>query len=102
MTGRALKNAETVDGALAPALTSWDKKVLAAVPASPGYEDRGWSPAGRGLDPWQIARSLFETDVAAVRSTLHGLHDRRLVTPVGFDYYPRSIQRWVKRPEGLE
>lgn len=101
MTGRALKNAETVDGALTPALTKWDKRVLAAVPARPNFDDRGWSPAGRGLDPWMIARALRETDVAAVRSTLFGLYDRRLVTPIGFDSQ-RKIQRWVKRPEGLE
>lgn len=101
MTGRTLKNAETVDGALAPALTKWDKRVLAAVPATPDFGDRGWSPAGRGLDPWMIARALRETDVAAVRSTLFGLYDRRLVMPIGADSQ-RKIQRWVKCPEGLE
>jgi hypothetical protein len=100
MTGRALKNAETIDGALVPALTPWDKRVLAAIPASPGFTDRGWSPAGRGLDPWMIARALRETDVAAVRSTLSGLCDRHLVIPIGFDTQ-RKLQRWAKRPEGL-
>lgn len=100
MTGRALKSAETVDGALVPALTAWDKKVLSAVPASPPLGDEAWSPAGRGLDPWMIARAMRETDVAAVRATLRGLHDRRLVTSVGYDTQ-RKFQRWVKRPEGL-
>jgi hypothetical protein len=101
MTGRALKNAETIDGALVPALTAWDKRVLAAVPAAPGFSDRGWSPAGLGLDAWMVARAMREMDVSAVRSTLRGLCDRSLVMPVGFDTQ-RKPQRWVKRPEGLE
>lgn len=101
MTGQALKKAETLDGALVPALTAWDRKVLAAVHAEPDYTDRAWSPAGRGLDPWLIARAIRATDVADVRATLRGLHDRRLVWPVGYDTQ-RKLQRWVKRPEGLE
>jgi hypothetical protein len=95
MTGRALKGAETVDGALVPTLTAWDKRVLNAVPA--GYEpgDRGWSPAARGLDPWMIARTLRVDDVGDVRRTLRGLSDRRLVATVGYDT-PRRYQRWVR------
>lgn len=95
--GRALDNAVTVDGALAPALTAWDRKVLAAVPTSPALYDRGWSPAARGLDPWMVARAIRETDVDAVRSTLRGLYDRRLVHPVGYDTQ-RKLQGWVKHP----
>jgi hypothetical protein len=100
VTGRALKHAETIDGALVPALTEWDKRVLDAVPTSPEIGDRGWSPAGRGLDPWMIARAIRTTDVAAVRSTLHGLHDRHLVTPIGYDTAGRRgrLRRWTKRP----
>lgn len=96
MSGRALTRAETVDGALVPALTAWDKRVLSALPASPEIGDRGWSPAARGLDPWMVARALRADDVGDVRRTLSGLCDRRLVMTVGYDTQ-RRYQRWVRR-----
>lgn len=99
--GSALKKAETIDGALVPALTPWDKRILNAVPVSPEYTDRGWSPAGRGLDAWMIARAIREPDVRAVLSTLRGLWDRRLVTPIGFDTQ-RHIQRWARTPDASD
>jgi len=61
-----VKRAEVVDGALAPKLTAWDRKVLAALDLA---ERRS---------PWQIAEAVDEEDVAYVRSTLNGLEDRRL------------------------
>jgi hypothetical protein len=99
MQRNALKTAETLDGALAPALTAWDLRILRAVPSQPHYTDKAWSPAARGLDPWLVARAIRELDVRAVRSTLFGLYDRRLVTSVGYDTQ-RRYQRWVRTDNG--
>lgn len=101
MAQNALKRAETIDGALVPALTPWDKRILSAVPASPDLYETGWSPAGRGLDAWMIARAIREPDVHAVISTLRGLYDRRLVTAIGYETQ-RRLQRWVRRPDAID
>lgn len=97
MTGRALKKAETIDGALAPALTAADQKILRAVPLECRGE-RGCFPASRGLDAWLIARAVREVDVAYVQATLRGLQDRRLVVPICYATQ-RKPQRWVRPRE---
>jgi len=100
MTDRALKAAETVDGALVPALTAWDLKVLRAVPPHVPIEllrERGQY----GVSAWQVAENARELDVGLVLSTLHGMHRRYLVILLGVETQ-RRVQRWVRTCEGDE
>jgi hypothetical protein len=85
--GRHMKHAETIDGALAPALTEWDQRVLAAVPISTLGQ-----PASASA--WEIAERVKEDDVAYVRSTLRGLYDRRLVNCSTWQSV--KLRRWFR------
>lgn len=92
---RELKKAETVDGALAPALTRWDLRVLRAVPTV--RED--FNETQPMVSAWQVAERLATEDVAHVRLTLTGLGHRHLVHHLGIG--PMKW-RWYRTREGDE
>ncbi|HWT25846.1 MAG TPA: hypothetical protein VN213_20240 [Solirubrobacteraceae bacterium] len=88
---------DTVDGALAPALTKWDLCVLAATPLEP----EPWTiEALRAtwLSTWRIAEALREEDVKYVRQTLRGLEDRGLVR--SSPHWELHRKRWLRTREG--
>jgi hypothetical protein len=89
-----LKKADDVDGALAPELTAWDRKVLAALPSLgplSGARKRFY------VSPWVVAQMVDEDDVKYVRSTLAGLSRRHLVYSTG--WHDRQAL-WVRSHEG--
>jgi hypothetical protein len=102
MSRNALKTAETIDGALVPALTKWDLKILKAVPAHvPTVDLLRDLPETYGVSVWRVAEAARELDCTAVLATLRGLDDRRLVTTLGYDTQ-RLAQRWMRTEDGEE
>lgn len=99
MTGSALRKAETVDGALAPALTAWDLKILRAVPANVPMRTMLNESGVHGVTVWRVAEQAREMDLAAVLTTLHGLDRRRLVFRLGYETQRRAF-RWIRTEEG--
>jgi hypothetical protein len=84
---------EEVDGALAPVLTDWDRRVLRALPPWEIVDGR----LKARKSPWQVAEVVNEEDVAYVRGTLQGLEHRHLAYSKG--WYPGKVQ-WVRSPQG--
>lgn len=100
-SGSVLQKAETVDGALAPALTAWDLKILRAVPANVPMRTMLNEPGVHGVTVWRVAEEAREMDLPAVLSTLHGLSRRFLVAKLGCETQRRAF-RWVRTEDGDE
>jgi hypothetical protein len=101
VSGRTLKTAETVDGALAPALTPWDRKILRAVPAHVDIRTLLNEPGQHGVTVWRVAEGAHEMDLEAVLMTLHGLQRRWLVRALGSETQRKS-RRWIRTELGDE
>jgi hypothetical protein len=91
---------DTVDGALAPALTNWDLRVLAATPPEPEPWTRECIRATE-VSAWQIAEALHEEDVKMVRETLNGLAIRHLVYRWGGGWQLHR-HRWTRTRQGTD
>jgi hypothetical protein len=97
----ALKRAEELDGALVPALTPWDRKILRAVPAHVDVRTLLNEPGQHGVTVWRVGEAAREMDLKAVLTTLHGLQRRWLVQMLGSETQRKS-PRWIRTERGDE
>lgn len=90
---------------LEPALTRFDRRVLAALDPEPDLRLRGNDrPRQQLRDAWDIARSLGTDDVGDVRRVLRGLSHLGYAWSVGWGAKQRWGQSWraTEEPKGSD